>query len=155
MRVVQIGSSGEILMWSDIIEPDGVSFFQCPDDYSMSKYSYTPLPGGSFNSSGFVLKESISGEINYVKRAENIQKMNKYMLNEVGQNVFDVFLSDIVVHSNTYKEGSNRIITWVETLNKPEYSGANSGFKTRSYKGELINGIYPRAEAILAILNDL
>lgn len=156
MRVVQIGDNGEIIMWSDFIDADEVSFFQAPDDYSADKYTYTPLVGGGFNINGFALKPLPEDIVNFVKRNVNIQRMNSYMAVQLTQSSFDLFLSDTSTHVTGYLNGGSRLITWVETVNRNGYNATSVGFKTKaSYRGTPVEGVYERAEAILAILNDL
>jgi hypothetical protein len=99
--------------------------------------------------------------IDYSKRQSNITAMNEYMASFVGSGAltaasFDLFLSDTSSLVTQYLGGGGRLITWIETTNRNGYNASTSGFKTKTaYRGNLVNGVYERAETILAILNNL
>jgi hypothetical protein len=145
---------------------DGVNVFDIPfEDYTPEKYSYTPLVAGVFNPNGFVLKPVID-EIGFVKRQNNIDKMNNYMRNlvtlgQLTQANFELFIADTLVLSQGYILKSGRLFTFIETVSRNGYNAETTGFKVRAYRGTPTDGIntrfgnYPRANDILAILNDL
>lgn len=99
--------------------------------------------------------------IDFVKRQANINQMNSYMDSLrieglISQANFDLFLADTATSVQGYLNGGSRLITWIETVNRNNYNATTNGFKTRTaYRGTLVNGLYPRAENILLILNDL
>lgn len=99
--------------------------------------------------------------IDFVRRQTNAQRMNNYMANlvtlgQLTQNNFDLFLSDTAALVQQYLGGGGRLITWIETVSRNGFNATTTGFKTKTaYRGALINGLYPRAEDILVILNDL
>ena len=144
-----------IVAWGDGLT--GAELFDIPDDYSPEKYAYTVITPGVFNPNGFSLKTVVS--IDQQKRAENINKMSEYMAafvvqGQLTQANYELFMSDISAFIQPYINGSGRLITWIETTNRNGYNASTSGFKTKSaYRGSLVNGLYERAEAILAILN--
>jgi len=105
--------------------------------------------------------------INFEKRAENVQRMNEYMISfvtagQLTQNNFDLFVSDTASFVQQYLSGGGRLITWIETVNRNGYNATTIGFKTKTgYRGatsngvEGVNGNYVRANTILGFLNDL
>lgn len=139
----------------------GIDVYDIPDDYSPEKYNYIPDVVGVFDPNGFTLKPNVVDPVDFAKRQMNIQMMNGYMVNLVAtsqltQNNFDLFLSDTAAFVQQYLGGGGRLITWIETVSRNGFNATATGFKTKTtYRGALVNGLYPRAEAILAILNDL
>lgn len=103
----------------------------------------------------------VEEEIDFAKRMENVQQMNSYMSSFIAQGTltqanFDLFLNDTATNVQGYLNGGGRLITWIETTSRNGYNATTVGFKTRTaYRGTLTNGVYPRAEAILTILNNL
>lgn len=103
----------------------------------------------------------IQESIDFVKRQSNVNQMNSYMdsLRVEGlitQANFDLFLADTATNVQGYLSGGSRLITWIETVNRNGYNATTIGFKTKTaYRGTLVNGLYPRAEMILSILNNL
>tara|TARA_R110000868_G_scaffold136504_2_gene349488 strand:- start:1215 stop:1679 length:465 start_codon:yes stop_codon:yes gene_type:complete len=129
-----------------------INIVDIPDDYSEERYNYIVNVDATFNPNGFVLKPN---QVDFNKRAANVQAMNSYMSTVVNQNSFDVFLSDTNTNVGGYLNGGSRLITWIETVNRNGYNATNVGFKTKTaYRGALVNGVYERAEMILTILND-
>ena len=138
-----------------------------PADFSLELYDYIPTVAGVYNAANFRLKVQPAQTINFEKRAENVQRMNEYMIgfvtaNQLTQNNFDLFVSDTASFVQQYLSGGGRLITWIETVNRNGYNATTVGFKTRAaYRGETTNGIsgasgnYPRANTILGFLNDL
>jgi hypothetical protein len=137
----------------------GENIFDAPSDYSPERYNYIPAVAGVFDPNGFVLRNVIT--IDFERRQSNINQMNAYMdsLRVEGlitQANFDLFLADTATNVQQYLGGGGRLITWVETVNRNGYNAATIGFKTRTaYRGALVNSVYPRAEMILSILNNL
>lgn len=103
----------------------------------------------------------IPESIDFVKRQNNINQMNAYMDSlrvegSITQANFDLFLADTATNVQQYLGGGGRLITWIETVNRNGYNASTVGFKTKTaYRGTLVNGVYPRAEMILSILNNL
>ena len=136
-----------------------------PADFSLELYDYIPTVTGVYNAANFRLKVQPMQTINFEKRAENVQRMNQYMLSFVGNGItqanFDLFLSDTAALVQQYLNGGGRLITWVETVSRNGYDATTSGFKTRTYRGTPTDGIntrfgnYVRANTILGFLNDL
>jgi len=100
-------------------------------------------------------------QIDFPKRQSNINQMNSYMGSLVSEGSltqanFDLFLADTATNTQGYLSGGGRLITWIETVNRNGYNATAVGFKTKTaYRGSLVNGLYPRAEMILSILNNL
>lgn len=147
-----------VVSWGAAYETD-VNAVDFPDDYSPERYNYTPQIAGVYNINNFVLIES--QDVNFAKRQSNVNSMSNYMAGFITQgtltqNSFDLFLSDTASLVQGYLGGGSRLITWIETVNRNGYNATNVGFKTRTaYRGTLVNSVYPRAEFILSILNDL
>jgi len=148
----------EIVVYGEIIEGDNV--YDIPNDYSPDKYNYTPLIAGEFNPNGFTLKP-VTETIDFSQRQSNVNQMNSYMDSlrvegAITQANFDLFLADTATNVQGYLSGGGRLITWIETVNRNGYNATTIGFKTKTaYRGTLTNGVYPRAEMILSILNNL
>ena len=137
----------------------GESIFDIPDDYSPERYTYTPSVAGVFDPNGFSLRP-VTVSIDEARRRSNINRMSAYMAGFIGNGLtqanYDLFLSDTAALQQQYIAGGGRLITWTETVNRNGYNATTVGFKTRTaYRGDLVNGLYERAEAILSILNDL
>lgn len=155
------GTPDKVLGYSNNYVIDNIQFFNAPDDYTFERYTYTPIVSGMFNPNGFALNLEVTESIDFAKRQINVQMMNIYMANLVAlsqltQNNFDLFLSDTAALVQQYLGGGGRLITWIETVSRNGFNATTTGFKTKTaYRGALINGLYPRAEDILVILNDL
>jgi len=147
-----------IVGYGDFISGNDV--FDAPDDYTPSRYSYTAITPNTYNPNGFAIIAQII-EVDFLKRQENINLMSNYMLNfvtlgQLTQTNFDLFLADVSALIQGYLNGGGRLITWVETVLRNGYNATTVGFKTRSaYRGTISGSLYPRAEAILAILNSI
>jgi hypothetical protein len=151
-------TNNTVVSWGAAYETD-VNAVDFPDDYSPEKYSYVAQTAGVYNINNFVLNDN--QEVNFAKRQSNVNSMSNYMAGFITQgtltqNSFDLFLSDTASLVQGYLGGGSRLITWIETVNRNGYNATNVGFKTKTaYRGTLSNGIYPRADFILSILNDL
>jgi hypothetical protein len=139
-------------------DPNAVNI---PDDFSYGLYNYVPSVSGVYDPNGFVLKPTQASSIDFERRQSNVNQMNSYMASLVIEGLltqanFDLFLADTVSNVQGYLSGGGRLITWIETVNRNGYNATTIGFKTRTaYRGALVNGVYPRAEMILSILNNL
>jgi hypothetical protein len=139
-------------------DPDAVNV---PDDFSYGLYNYVPAVAGVYDPNGFVLRPTQASSIDFERRQSNVNQMNSYMASLVIEGLltqanFDLFLNDTAVNLQGYLNGGGRLITWIETVNRNGYNATTIGFKTRTaYRGTLVNGLYPRAEMILSILNNL
>jgi hypothetical protein len=146
----------QIIAWGDV---NGQDTYEIPDDYSPDKYNYVPSVAGVFDPNGFTLR--VNTTIDFDKRQSNINQMNSYMDSlrlegALTQANFDLFLADTATNVQGYLSGGGRLITWIETVNRNGYNATTIGFKTKTaYRGTLVNGLYPRAEMILSILNNL
>lgn len=168
-----IDFTGEITGQQDLVYQYGPvlesnpNAVEIPDDFSYGLYDYIPAVAGVYDPNGFVLREA-EGEVDVIeKRRDNIRRMNAYMRNllttaAITQAAWELFIADTAVLSQNYVEESGRLITWVETTSRNGYNATTSGFKTKSsYRGVSTNGQinaagnYPRANDLLAILNDL
>lgn len=149
--------NGNILAWGELL--DQIDVYDITDDYSPDKYNYTPQDINVFDPNGFVLRNV--NIIDFDKRQSNVNQMNSYMDSLrieglITQANFDLFLADTATNVQGYLSGGSRLITWIETVNRNGYNASTIGFKAKTaYRGVLVNGVYPRAEDILAILNDL
>jgi hypothetical protein len=154
------GTQDKVLGYSNDYVIDNIQFFNAPDDYTFERYTYTPIVSGVFNPNGFTTV-IIPETINFSQRQSNINQMNSYMDSlrlegALTQANFDLFLADTATNVQGYLSGGGRLITWIESVNRNGYNATTIGFKTKTaYRGTLVNGLYPRAEMILSILNNL
>lgn len=86
-------------------------------------------------------------------RQQKVDLITSYMKSQLTDSEFRSFLSDSRTYLLDYTFYSDALIYWVETTNNVDWGDFTSnGFKTKSYKGDLVDGVYPRAEYILSIL---
>ena len=86
-------------------------------------------------------------------RQHKVDAITSYMKSQLTDTEFRTFLSDCRTYLIDYTFYSDALIYWVETTNNVDWGDFTQlGFKTKSYKGDLIDGLYPRAEYILSIL---
>jgi len=90
-------------------------------------------------------------------RQEKVDVITSYMRSELTPSQFRTFMTDARNHLLDYIYYSNSLYYWVETTNNTDWGNySTTGFKTKStYRGTLIDGVYPRAEYILQILTPL
>jgi hypothetical protein len=154
------GQQDLIYQYGPAIESDP-NAVNIPDDFSYGLYNYVPAVAGVYDPNGFVLRPTQASSIDFERRQSNVNQMNSYMDSlrvegAITQANFDLFLSDTATNVQGYLSGGGRLITWIETVNRNGYNATTIGFKTRTaYRGTLVNGLYPRAEMILSILNNL
>lgn len=88
-------------------------------------------------------------------RQQKVDAITSYMRNELTESVFRQFLSDARSLLTDYIYYSDSLIYWVDTTDNVDWGNySTTGFKTKtSYRGDLVDGVYPRAEYILSILN--
>jgi hypothetical protein len=88
-------------------------------------------------------------------RQGKVDAITSYMRNELTPSQFRSFMTDIRNHLLDYLYYSETLYYWVETTNSVEWGNySTNGFKTKTiYRGTLVDGVYPRAEYILSILN--
>ena len=87
-------------------------------------------------------------------RQQKVDAVTAYMRSQLSDSEFIQFITDSREYLLDYTYYSDTLYYWVETTNN-QYWGdfTQNGFKTKSYKGDLVDGVYPRAEYILSILN--
>ena len=87
-------------------------------------------------------------------RQQKVDTITSYMKSQLTDSEFRTFLSDCRTYLIDYTYYSDSLYYWVETSNNADWGDYTSnGLKTKSYKGDLVDGVYPRAEYILSILN--
>lgn len=87
-------------------------------------------------------------------RQQKVEAVTSYMKSQLTDTEFRTFLSDSRTYLIDYTFYSDALIYWVETTNNVDWGDfTQNGFKTKSYKGDLVDGLYTRAEYILQILN--
>ena len=88
-------------------------------------------------------------------RQQKIDAITSYMKSELTDAQFRSFISDSRNYLLDYTYYSDSLYYWVETTNSVEWGDYTStGFKTKTtYRGDLVDGLYPRAEYILSILS--
>jgi len=89
-------------------------------------------------------------------RQQKVDVITSYMRNELTPTLFRTFMIDVRNYLIDYTYYSDSLYYWVETTNSADWGDYTSnGFKTKSYCGDLVDGVYPRAEYILNILNPM
>jgi hypothetical protein len=88
-------------------------------------------------------------------RQQKVDFVTSYMKSELTETQFRQFISDARNYLLDYTYYSDSLYFWVDTSNSMEWGDFTStGFKTKTtYRGDLVDGVYPRAEHILSILN--
>jgi hypothetical protein len=86
-------------------------------------------------------------------RQQKVDAITAYMKSQLTDAEFRTFLSDSRTYLIDYTYYSDSLVYWVETTNNVDWGDFTLiGFKTKSYAGDLVDGVYPRAEYILSIL---
>jgi len=89
-------------------------------------------------------------------RQQKVDLITSYMKSQLSDSEFRTFLQDARNYLIDYTYYSDAFYYWVETSNNTDWGDfTQNGFKTKSYKGDLVDGLYPRAEYILNILNPM
>ncbi len=90
-------------------------------------------------------------------RQQKVDMVTSYMKSQVTDPQYISFLLDARDYLIDYTFYSDALYYWVGTTHSTDWGDFTStGFKTKtSYRGDMIDGIYPRAEYILSILNPL
>ena len=87
-------------------------------------------------------------------REQKIDMILNYLKSELTDSEYKTFIQDARNYLIDYTFYSDTLYYWVETSNNADWGDYTSnGLKTKSYKGDLVDGVYPRAEYILSILN--
>ncbi len=89
-------------------------------------------------------------------RQQKIDMVLTYLKSEITDSEYKNFIQDARNYLIDYTYYSDAFYYWVETSNNPNWGDfTQNGFKTKSYCGDLVDGVYPRAEYILNILNPM
>jgi hypothetical protein len=90
-------------------------------------------------------------------RQQKVDTITSYMRNELTPTLFRTFMIDVRNYLIDYTYYSDSLYYWVETTNNADWGDfTQNGFKTKtSYRGDMVDGVYPRAEYILNILNPM
>jgi len=88
-------------------------------------------------------------------RQQKVDAVTSYMKSQLTDSEFRTFISDSRNYLLDYTFYIDSLYYWVDTSNSVEWGDYTStGFKTKTtYRGDLVDGVYPRAEYILQILN--
>ncbi len=87
-------------------------------------------------------------------RQQKVDFLTSYMRTELTDSEYRTFIQDSRNYLIDYTYYSDELYYWVETTNNQNWGDfSQTGFKTKSYCGDLVDGVYPRAEYILSILN--
>ena len=88
-------------------------------------------------------------------RQQKVDVITSYMRSQLTDTEFRTFLSDCRTYLIDYTYYSDSLYYWVETSNNADWGDYTiNGFKTKTtYRGDMVDGLYPRAEYILSILN--
>jgi hypothetical protein len=88
-------------------------------------------------------------------RQQKVDLITSYMKSQLTDSEFIIFIQYARDYLIDYTYYSDTFYYWVETTNN-QYWGdfTQNGFKTKtSYRGDVVDGVYPRDEYILSILN--
>jgi hypothetical protein len=130
-------------------------------------------PVQDINGDWFISEQEVSGCVNpdfqWVKtlpsmeytpqpspedRQLKVNLVTSYMRTELTDSDYKTFIQDARNYLIDYTYYSDELYYWVETTNNQDWGDfTQNGFKTKSYCGDLVGGVYPRAEYILNILN--
>ncbi len=88
-------------------------------------------------------------------RQQKVDFVTSYMRSQVNDSQFISFLTDARDYLVDYTLYSDSLYYWVATTYSVDWGDFTSnGFQTRTtYRGDSVDGIYPRAEYILSILS--
>jgi hypothetical protein len=87
-------------------------------------------------------------------RQQKVDFITSYMKLQLTDSEFKTFLQDVRNYLIDYTYYSDALYYWIETTNNQVWGDyTQNGFKTKSYCGDLVDGVYPRAEYILNILD--
>lgn len=150
---------GIVVAWGEMpnVPVDGVEIFDngVPDDFSLDKYTYTPSAGGVYNPNGFALIPTVPA-IDLDTFQQRSAAMYEYMFGQLGNTTaYRTFCSDTDALNTMYENAGNlALVAFIRTVDDAVWgSYRTTGFTTKTtYRGTLVNGIYPRQIAILAIL---
>lgn len=89
-------------------------------------------------------------------RQQKIDFITSYMRSELTDYEFRNFINDVRDHFIDYLYLSETLYYWIDSSNSPEWGDfTQNGFKTNQiYRGEMTNGVYPRAEYMIFCLNN-
>jgi hypothetical protein len=107
-----------------------------------------------YNPNGYTLKTNVN--IDFETLQAKSEAMYEYMLGQLGQTAaFRTFCADVDALNTQYLTGSLALIAFIRTINDTVWGNySTTGFTTKTtYRGTLVNGVYPRQTAILNILN--
>ncbi len=88
-------------------------------------------------------------------RQQKVDVITSYMKSQVNDSQYISFLLDARDYLIDYTFYSDVLYYWVGTTYSDQWGDFTSnGFQTKTtYRGDLLDGVYPRAEYILSILN--
>jgi hypothetical protein len=88
-------------------------------------------------------------------RQQKVDFITSYMRSELTDNEFRHFISDVRDHFIDYLYQSETLYYWFESSNSPDWGDfTQDGFKTNPiYRGQMVDGVYPRAEYVIFFLN--
>jgi hypothetical protein len=88
-------------------------------------------------------------------RPQKVDLVTSYMKTQVNDSEYISFLLDSRDLLIDYTFYSDALYYWIATTHSQDWGDFSStGFKTNpTYRGDLVDGVYPRAEYILSILN--
>ena len=88
-------------------------------------------------------------------RTQKVDAITSFMKSELTEIQFREFISDARNYLIDYTYYSDTLYYWVGTTFSAEWGDfTTNGFKTKiNYRGDLVDGLYPRAEYILSVLS--
>lgn len=137
---------------------DNIEVFEqgVPDDFSLETYTYTPLAGNAYNPNGYTLKVP-TPSLDLEVFQERSAAMYEYMFAQLGNTTaYRTFCTDTDALNTMYENAGNlALIAFIRSVNDAVWGNySTTGFTSKTtYRGTLVNGVYPRQTAILNILN--
>lgn len=137
----------------ELTGPD--TFDGAPNDYTFEKYTYTPLAGNAYNPNGFALR-AVAPELDLDVFQERSAAMYEYMFGQLGNTTaYRTFCTDTDALNTMYENAGNlALVAFIRSVNDAVWGNYfTTGFSSKTtYRGTLVNGVYPRQTALLTIL---
>jgi hypothetical protein len=152
--------NGIVTAWGEMPNApvDNLEIFEngVPDDFSLDKYTYTPLAGNVYNQNGFALR-AVTPSINLEVFQQRSAEMYEYMFGQLGNTTaYRTFCTDTDALNTTYENAGNlALIAFIRSVNDPIWGNySTTGFTSKTtYRGTTVGGVYTRQTAILNILS--
>jgi len=146
-----------VVSWGEMPNAVGADIFEqgVPSDFSLDRYTYTPISPGVYNPNGFATIPQIP-TIDLEVLQQRSADMYEYMFGQLGNTTaYRQFCTDTDALNTTYENAGNlALIAFIRSVNDAIWGNySTTGFTSKTaYRGTLVGGLYPRQTAILSIL---